>query len=464
MIKIGKPSKSNYTIKGIFSDGVIEKEVIKEVNTITEFPSKKIAYIYLGKRNELTRCKLKDAIKQIISSNKRGWNVEPSTFSTKKLSTNLVVTHFVDFEYYLKEEIWNLKTGKNKHKPSKGIILINAAKYKKDFEKSEMLAKEIQFVRSLQATSPNILNSVKLANEFKKHLSKEKNLSIKILTKSEIIKNKMGLLLAVNSGSNYDARVVVIEYKGNPNSKEKQALIGKGITFDAGGYNIKIARHMIGMKYDMSAAAIIVGAMKAIAKSKAKKNVVAVLCLTDNMVSKTSTVPDSVVKSMNGMSVEINNTDAEGRLVLADGITYAIRKCKATSILDMSTLTGAIIIALGMTYAGIWATDEIQYCSIKNSSIAANEKIWRMPFNKEFLSYMKKSPVADLRNTDYTGNAGSSTAAMFLKEFTERLPYIHLDIAGTANQKGTPTAYLLKTIYEFITHGHFDNKKSKKNR
>jgi len=122
----------------------------------------------------------------------------------------------------------------------------------------------------------------------------------------------------------------------------------------------------------------------------------------------------------------------------------------------------AIIVALGLTYAGVWATNEGQYCSIKESSIAANEKIWRMPFNKTFLKYMKKSPVADLRNTDYTGNAGSSSAAMFLKEFTEGLPYIHLDIAGVANKNDEPTAYLLRTIYEFITNGHCDVNKCDK--
>jgi leucyl aminopeptidase len=216
-----------------------------------------------------------------------------------------------------------------------------------------ILAEGVNFARSLQVQPPNILTSVKLANDIKKYLSLEKNLSIKVLTKPEIIKNKMGLLLAVNSGSNYDARVVVIEYKGDAKSKEKQAFVGKGITFDAGGYNIKPGPHMIGMKYDMSAAAIIAASMKSIAKAKPKTNIVAVLCLTDNMVSKTSTVPDSIVHSMNGMSVEINNTDAEGRLVLADGITYAIRKCKATKILDLSTLTGAIIVALGKTYAGV---------------------------------------------------------------------------------------------------------------
>ena len=214
MIKIGKPCETNYTMQAVYSGDKIENEVIKEMHAITEFPSKKMAYIYLGKRDEITRCQLKDGIRKVIRENKRGWNIDPSTFSPhKKLSTGLVVAHFVDFEYYLKEEIWNLKTGKNKHKPSKGIILINATEYQKDFDKSKMLAEQIQFARSLQATAPNILNSEKLAEEYKKYFSTEKNLSVKILKKPEIIQNKMGLLLAVNSGSNYDARVVVVEYK-----------------------------------------------------------------------------------------------------------------------------------------------------------------------------------------------------------------------------------------------------------
>ena len=450
MIIINKPKEKNYTLIGFFDGDKVNAECIKEKNHITEFPSKKTAYIYLGKKNEVSNCKFKETITKVVMSNKRGWNIDPSTFSSEKINTGKVVEYFIEKEMFFKEEIWNLKTGDNKPKKSKGIILVNSAKYKDIFKKSMMLAEGVQFARSLQTQSPNILTSVKLAADIKAHLLPEKNLKVTVLTKKDIIKNKMGLLLAVNSGSNYEARVVVIEYNGDKSSKEKQALVGKGITFDAGGYNIKPGKYMLGMKYDMSATAIIAASMKAIAKAKPKKNVVAVLCMTDNMVSKTSTVPDSVVTSMNGMSVEINNTDAEGRLVLADGIAYAIKKCNATKILDMSTLTGAIAVALGKTFSGVWATNDCIYEDIKNASIKANEKIWRMPFHSDYLKFMKESKVADIRNTDYTGLGGSNSAAMFLKEFTNKLPYIHLDIAGTADIKDNPTGCLVKTIYEFI--------------
>ena len=217
----------------------------------------------------------------------------------------------------------------------------------------------------------------------------------------------MNLLLAVNSGSNYEPRVVVIEYKGDTTSNKKDAFVGKGITFDAGGYNIKTGKYMLGMKYDMSATAIITAAMKCIAIKKPKKNVVAVLCITDNIVSKTSTLPDSIITSMNGMTVEINNTDAEGRLVLADGITYAIRKCNATRIIDLSTLTGAIITALGTTYAGIWSTCDNCFNKMSDAAKWADENIWRMPFHKDYIRFMKKVKVADIKNTNYDGEGSS---------------------------------------------------------
>ena len=185
---------------------------------------------------------------------------------------------------------------------------------------------------------------------------KSANVKVTVLNKKEIEQQKMSLFLSVNMGSGYEPRLVVIEYNGDPKSKEKIALVGKGITFDSGGYNLKGSQHILRMKFDMSGAAISAAVLKGVIEQKPKVNVVAVLPLTDNKISSFGQTPDSIWTSMSGKTVEVNNTDAEGRLILADAITYAIKKTNATEIIDIATLTGAIVIALGETYTGVWST------------------------------------------------------------------------------------------------------------
>ena len=258
----------------------------------------------------------------------------------------------------------------------------------------------------------------------------------------------MDLLLSVNKGSVYEPRVVIIEYKGNPSSQEKTVLVGKGITFDSGGYSLKPPKFMLGMKYDMSGSAIVAAVMKAIAQLKPNKNVSAIMCITDNRINGDASLPDSVYTSMSGKTVEVNNTDAEGRLVLADGLYYGATKLHATRLIDIATSTGAILRTLGDTYTGIWATSEKAWEDIKKAADIQEELIWRMPFDKEYEAFMKGSVVADLKNTDYTGNAGSCSAAMFLREFTNNVEYIHCDIAGTNDIDEKPMFAMVKTLIE----------------
>ncbi len=203
---------------------------------------------------------------------------------------------------------------------------------------------------------PNICNSEFLAQKVAEDLEQYKNLKVTVLKKKEIEELKMGLLLSVNKGSVYEPRVVVIEYNGDKDSSEKTVMIGKGITFDSGGYSLKPSRSMVSMKFDMSGSAIVAATMKAIAQLKPKKNVSAIMCITDNRVNGDASLPDSVWVAMNGKSVEINNTDAEGRLVMADGLVYGAKVLNATRLIDVATLTGAMVVALGQTYTGTWAT------------------------------------------------------------------------------------------------------------
>lgn len=446
MIKTTTKNKTDFVIKAAFDEKSLNKDVIKKDNVITEFISNKESVIYLGKKDSLNLDKMRAAARAIATS-PRALQVDVKSFVTKKMDEAAVVTALVEAHIYINGEIYTDKTNK-KEKPKTINLLGLTATGKKAFEIAKLETETRNWARSFQVMPPNKLNSVNYANELKKALSAHKNLTVKVLNKKQIEENKMGLLLGVNRGSEYEARVVIAEYKGNPSSKEKTVYVGKGIMFDSGGYNIKTGKFMQGMKFDMSGTAIVAAAMKLIANNKPKSNVSIVLPLTDNMVGTKAQTADAVQTSMNGKTVEINNTDAEGRLILADGITYAVRKLKATRIVDVATLTGAVLSALGNTYVGVWATEDKDWTAVSKAAEAKGEAIWRMPFHNDFLKYIKGSKIADLRNTDYTGMGGSSSAAMFLKEFTEDVPYIHMDVAGTADVNGEATAVMVKTLAE----------------
>ena len=239
---------------------------------------------------------------------------------------------------------------------------------------SQIKLEAVNFTRDLQDTPPNKLHAKEFAEIVKDKFSKSKDIQVDILDKKTIEKNKMGLLLAVNAGSHHEPRVVILRYKGNSKSKETLGLIGKGITFDSGGYNLKPSQSLQCMKFDMSGAAIVCSTFLALTKKKPKLNVVAVACLTENSLGGHATFTESVATSMNGKTVEINNTDAEGRLVLADGITYTIRKEKVTKIITVATLTGAVVAALGENLTGMLTNDRKFYRELREAFAKSRER------------------------------------------------------------------------------------------
>ena len=450
MINIQKTvNKNQFILKGSFDTPSLNKTIIKKNNVITEFITKKEAFIYLGKDTKFKLDSLVETVKKIAGLNTRDFQIDVKSFVTKKIDEAEVVKAFVEFEEFVNAKIYNVKTNKKDKKAKLSLINVTA-KGKAVYKEAKILADARTYARNLQITPPNILHSEKYADIVKKDFAQYKNISVKVLNKKQITDLKMGLLLSVNLGSAYEPRVVILEYKGNPKSKDKTALVGKGITYDAGGYNIKTGSYMSGMKYDMSGSATIAGAMKAIAQIKPKSNVVGVLMLTDNMINSIASTPDSVFTAMNGKTVEINNTDAEGRLALADGLTYAVKKLKATRLVDAATLTGAVIVALGSTYSGAWSTTEKGWKDLEKAAQRANELVWRMPLHPDYIKYMKGTDIADLKNTALDGKAGSSTAAMFLSNFTEGVEFIHLDIAGTADISHKPQGVLVKTFVELV--------------
>jgi leucyl aminopeptidase len=260
-------------------------------------------------------------------------------------------------------------------------------------------------------------------------LGRKHGVKVSILERADMKRLGMGSMLAVAAGSDEPPKAIIMEYRGNPRSKTTLGLVGKGITFDTGGISLKPATDMDAMKGDMAGGAAVIGAMAAIAQLRPAINVVGIVMATENMPSGKATKPGDVVRAMNGKSIEIINTDAEGRLVLADGLCYA-RKLGATHLVDIATLTGAAVVALGNTSTAVMANDRQLVDLFHEAAAPYGERYWELPLFPEYAELIK-SPIADMKNSGGR-QAGSIFAAMFLKEFVEGAPWVHLDIAGTS--------------------------------
>ena len=289
------------------------------------------------------------------------------------------------------------------------------------------------FARDLVSEPGNVLHP----DEYAKRLSllRKDGLKINIYDKKKLKKFGMNALLGVGMGSIRGSYLVTMEWNGAKNNSKPLAFVGKGVTFDTGGYSLKPARFMEDMTYDMAGSAAVVGLMKNLALRKAKINAVGVVGLVENMVSGVAQRPGDIVKSFSGKTIEVLNTDAEGRLVLADALTFTEKKFKPKFIIDLATLTGAIIVCLGSEYAGLFSNDDKLSEQIQNAGEEVEEKLWRMPLHKNYDKLMN-SKNADVQNINYVGGAGSTTAAQFLQRFIlNKTPWAHLDIAGMAFSK-----------------------------
>jgi leucyl aminopeptidase len=261
-------------------------------------------------------------------------------------------------------------------------------------------------------------------------MCKENGLKCEVYGAEKIRELKMGAFWGVAQGSDEPPALIVMRYEpADAPENPVLGLVGKGITFDTGGISIKPADGMEKMKYDMAGGATMIGVMRAIALLKPKVKVIGIVCATENMPSGKAQKPGDIQTAMSGKTIEIINTDAEGRLVLADGLCYA-RRLGCTHLIDAATLTGAVVVALGYANVGVFANDDSFYQSFATTLAKSGESMWRLPVNDEYLD-MTRSNIADLMNTGGRWG-GASTAAAFLREFAETTPWIHLDIAGTA--------------------------------
>ncbi len=298
-----------------------------------------------------------------------------------------------------------------------------------EVEAARIASEAANRARELQSLPANELRPESLAERAREIADGHDAVSVEVLDREQMIERGMGGLVAVSAGSETPPRLIALRYEGG--GGERLGLVGKGVTFDSGGISIKPAAGMQEMKMDMSGAAAVLEAFAAITELGLSLDLVAVIPSTENMPSGSATRPGDIITQLGGKTVEVNNTDAEGRLILADALTYCVRDMAAERVVDLATLTGAVVVALGSTYAALISNDDVWAASIAQAGDAAGELAWRLPLHPEYKE-LTKGKVADLTNAAAKRKAGTIYAGSFLEEFVDGKPWAHLDIAGTS--------------------------------
>lgn len=314
------------------------------------------------------------------------------------------------------------------------IVAVDEKAARKVWKSWEPVAEGVKLARDFVMEPPNVLHPEEYARRISK-LDKE-GLDIEVLGESQMKKLGMGALLGVSQGSVREAKLVIMRWNGGKEGDKPLAFVGKGLTFDTGGISLKPGPGMEEMKGDMGGSATVVGLMRALAGRKAKINAVGVVALVENMPDGNAQRPGDVVTSMSGQTIEILNTDAEGRLVLADALWYTQEKFDPAFIVDLATLTGAVLVALGHEHAAIFSNDDKLADRLYAAGKASDEGVWRLPIGPEYDRHID-SDIADMKNLGQGRNAGSIAGAVFLQRFVNGKPWVHIDIAGTAMYAGS---------------------------
>lgn len=326
--------------------------------------------------------------------------------------------------------------------------------HQKECEQVVEIFKGVDLARDLVNANAEDMHPDALAEAAKKIQKEFPKVKVTVLNKNQIAKEKMGLLMAVGKGALHGPNLILMEYRGDPDSKETYAIVGKGITFDTGGLNLKPTGSMETMKCDMAGGAAVIGTLRTLAALKIKRNVIGVIAAAENAIGPASVKPGDVHRGLSGKTVEINNTDAEGRLVLADALTYVQNAFSPTHIIDLGTLTGGMVIVLGEDVTGFFATDDALASALFQAGESCGERVWRMPLYPVYRDLLKSS-IADIKNSG-PRKATAIQAAIFLQEFINKdVPWVHLDIAGTAyNTESYASGVGVRLLTEFFQkHG-----------
>lgn len=416
-----------------------EAKKITVIHTLGKFQCKRILFLGMGEKEAMTSAKMREIFTTLSNAIQ-----EPVSLIAKKavcegIDIQKVAELFAE-SYALATYEEHKVHGMDKEYPDADIVAnedVEAA-----IQRGEQYAKGINFARDLANTPANYMTPKRLAEEAQE-MAQRYGIACEILGKQELIEMGAGGILAVNQGSDQEPCMIVLKYQGADAQAPYTALVGKGLTFDAGGYNIKSDSY--GMKYDMCGGADVLGAMEIIAGNHHCANVLGIIPATENLINGSAYKPQDVLTTLAKKTVEVINTDAEGRLILCDALTYAQMQPNVTRVVDIATLTGACARALGNVYTGVFANDDAFYETFMKACKESDEKAWRLPVSQEYHELLK-SNSADLKNLA-KGSAGASVAAAFLEEFIEpNVAWIHLDIAGVSDNEQGATGAMVRTM------------------
>lgn len=462
---------------GSVEDWIRSGDIETERKKMTKIPYtgqnehlKRVLFVGLGDTKTLTENELRETFglvgKQLRALKANQFTIWLESFTAAPIDENDIAFLFAEGAGMGFYQVQNYKTTSNE-----ADVYMDAVHFVTSADMDEIAASyrvgkvyadAVNEARTLVNLPPNLLTATDLGN-YAKELAEKYDLEIEILTKKELEELGMGGILSVNKGSVEEPRLITIKYQATEKWEDAIGLVGKGVTYDTGGYSIKPKTGMVGMKGDMGGAAAVLGAMQIIGEVRPNKNVVAVIGSTDNMISGEAFKPDDVITMYSGKTVEVLNTDAEGRLVLADAVTYA-KQQGATSLIDVATLTGGVITALGFDKTGSLTNNEAFFDAFIEASIETGEFVWGMPLTEKDKKRIRKSDVADLNNSP--GSDGHMIfGGGFVGEFVENTPWIHLDIAGTSDASNPHelgpkggTGVMVRTLANFVERMGEQNK------
>ena len=409
---------------------------ITQIHTFGKYPFSYILFVGLGKQNEITTDKLRKIATTVSKDIK-----QPVQLVVNHLDNQSTLVR-VWMESHILAQYEERKIGHDA-KPIMNMDVLASVDVQDEINEAIIYGEGINYARRLADTPSNLMTPDEMVKE-SIQLAKDYGMKCTILDKAQLEDMKAGGILSVNQGSDIPAYMIVLKHNGDGDNAYK-AVIGKGLTFDSGGYNLK--GNSYGMKYDMCGGADVLGVMQILARSQAKTNVYGIVPVTENLVSGKAYKPQDVITTLSGKTVEITTTDAEGRLVLCDAMTYA-KQLGVQAIIDLGTLTGP---ALGDVYTAVFSNDDDYYHEFEEAMKAADEKGWRLPLDQEYFDKLK-SNSADMTNCSMTFGGDASVAANFLEAFVEKdIQWIHLDIASTAKKPNIgATGVMVRSIAVFL--------------
>ncbi|NIM26020.1 MAG: leucyl aminopeptidase [Nitrososphaeria archaeon] len=409
-----------------------------ELGKITVFPTnnkvsaKRILLAGIGKKEKITNDTFRFVAGKIAQKAselkiKEFSIISPPSFVSEPVLVNSQITEGCKMSLYKFEKFKAKKEGST---PDLSILVSKSNKISKAIKSSEIISDGVIFTKSIANLPPNECTPTTLS-DFAKDIAKKNRMKCTVISKTELKKKGFGGITAVGQGSKNEPKLIILEHNGGPKSEKPIVLVGKAVTFDTGGISLKPGEKMDEMKFDKCGGCTVLGIMKSISELKLKKNVIGIVPSVENMPGGESYRPGDIIKLYNGKTAEILNTDAEGRLILADALAYGEKHYSPKAIIDFATLTGACIIALGTNVAAIVSNDDQLKQKIIQSSNFTTEEVWELPLNDDYMD-MIKSDVADMKNIGIGRAAGTITAAAFLRNAIENTPWVHFDIAGVA--------------------------------